>query len=247
MSERFVLVHGAWHGAWCWAAVMAQLEALGDRAYAVDLPGHGASKIDRATVTRQLYVDSVADFIERNDLTDVVLAGHSLGGITIPGVAAKIPRRIKRVVWMTAMVINDGEAPAGSLPPIPNSEQAFAAAAARPDRSMPIELIADVFRANFMQDASRDMQDFILAALTPEPLGPFGEPVPMREFFATAIPQSYVICEDDISPNGARGNWHPTFSSRLQNPTTRTIKSGHEVMFTKPVECARALHELVRS
>ncbi len=94
MAETFVLVHGAWHGAWCWAAVINQLEKLGDRAYAVDLPGHGMNQADRSKVTLQSYVDSVAEFIERHDLKNVVLAGHSLGGLTIPGVAAKIPARI---------------------------------------------------------------------------------------------------------------------------------------------------------
>ena len=109
MAETFVLVHGAWHGAWCWAAVINQLEKLGDRAYAVDLPGHGMNRADRAKVTLQSYVDSVAEFIERHDLKNVVLAGHSLGGLTIPGVAAKIPSRIKRVVWVTALVALDGQ------------------------------------------------------------------------------------------------------------------------------------------
>ena len=81
MAETFVLVHGAWHGAWCWAAVINQLEKLGDRAYAVDLPGHGMNRVDRATVTLDSYVNSVAEFIERRDLKNVVLAGHSLGGL----------------------------------------------------------------------------------------------------------------------------------------------------------------------
>ncbi len=107
MAENFVLVHGAWHGAWCWAAVINQLERLGDRAYAVDLPGHGMNRADRASVTLDSYVNSVAEFIERHDLKNVVLAGHSLGGLTIPGVAAKIPSRIKRVVWVTALVALD--------------------------------------------------------------------------------------------------------------------------------------------
>ena len=109
MAETFVLVHGAWHGAWCWAAVINQLEKLGDRAYAVDLPGHGMNQADRSKVTLESYVDSVAEFIERHNLRNVVLAGHSLGGLTIPGVAAKIPSRIKRVVWVTAIVALDGQ------------------------------------------------------------------------------------------------------------------------------------------
>ena len=85
MAETFVLVHGAWHGAWCWGAVINQLEKLGDRAYAVDLPGHGMNRVDRSKVTLESYVDSVAEFIERHDLKDVVLAGHSLGGLRFRG------------------------------------------------------------------------------------------------------------------------------------------------------------------
>jgi pimeloyl-ACP methyl ester carboxylesterase len=91
MAENFVLVHGAWHGAWCWAGVIAQLERAGDRAYAVDLPAHGANRLDPAKATRGLYVDSVMRFIEERNLHNVVLAGHSLGGMTIAGVAQRIP------------------------------------------------------------------------------------------------------------------------------------------------------------
>src|SRR5229473_1138128 len=109
MAETFVLVHGAWHGAWCWGAVINQLEKLGATASAVDLPGHGMYRADRSKITLQSYIDSVAQFIELRDLKSVVLAGHSLSGLTIPGVAAKIPARIKRVVWVTAMVALDGQ------------------------------------------------------------------------------------------------------------------------------------------
>jgi pimeloyl-ACP methyl ester carboxylesterase len=109
MAETFVLVHGAWHGGWCWAAVINHLDRLGDKALAVDLPGHGMNRADRSKVTLDSYVDSVADFIEHHDLKDVVLAGHSLGGVTIPGVAVKIPKRIKRLVWVTAIVPLDGK------------------------------------------------------------------------------------------------------------------------------------------
>jgi len=136
MTETFVLVHGAWHGGWCWAAVINQLERLGDRAYAVDLPGHGMNRADRAKVTLDSYVNSVAEFIERRDLKNVVLAGHSLGGLTIPGVAAKIPARIKRVVWVTAMVALDGQ------PTIDAATTPLAAAIdSMPERSITIEML----------------------------------------------------------------------------------------------------------
>lgn len=71
------------------------------------------------------------------------------------------------------------------------------------------------------------------------------EPVPTRNFNNLGIPASYVICEDDLVFGDPR-LWHPRFSSRLKNPTTRSIKAGHELMFTKPVETAQALIELAR-
>ena len=239
MAETFVLVHGAWHGAWCWAAVITQLERLGDRAYAVDLPGHGMNYADRSKVTRADYINCVTGFIERHDLKDVVLAGHSLGGLTIPGVAAKIPSRIKRVVWVTALVALDGQ-------PIvdPATSPLAAAAETLPERSIPLEVMGKDFLEGLANDMTPAMREYALAAVGPQPIGPMVEPVAMAPYFATGIPSSYIVCEDDKTPVAGAPNWHPHFSSRLKNPTLKFIKSGHMVMLTHPLECARALHEL---
>jgi len=159
MAETFVLVHGAWHGGWCWAAVINQLEKLGDNAYAVDLPGHGMNRADRSKVTLASYVDSVAQFIERHDLKNVVLAGHSLGGLTIPGVAAKIPSRIKRVVWVTAMVPLDGQ-------PIidPATSPLAAGIDSMPERSVTIEMMGKEFLDGLANDSSLATYPFLPAA-----------------------------------------------------------------------------------
>ncbi len=239
MAETFVLVHGAWHGAWCWAAVINHLERLGDRAYAVDLPGHGMNRADRATVTLDSYVNSVADFIERHDLKNVVLAGHSLGGLTIPGVAAKIPARIKRVVWVTAMVALDGETI------IDTAKSPLAAAAdTLSERSIPIEMMGPDFLNGLASDLAPDLRAYVMSALCPQPVAPLLARVEMAPYFATGIPSSYIVCENDQTPVAGAPNWHPHFSSRLRNPTLKFVKSRHEVMFTHPVECAQALHEL---
>ena len=238
MAENFVLVHGAWHGAWCWAAVINQLEMLGDRAYAVDLPGHGMNRADRASVTLDSYVNSVAEFIEQRNLSNVVLAGHSLGGLTIPGVAAKIPRRIKRVVWVTAIVMLDGQQLVDASSPL------TAAVQARPDKSIPIEMMGPDFLKGLTNDMTPEMIKYVMSALCPQPGGPMLAPVSMKPYFDTGIPSSYLVCEDDATPVPGAENWHPHFSSRLKNPTLKFVKSGHEVMLTHPVECAQALHDL---
>ena len=241
MGETFVLVHGAWHGAWCWAGVMSELSRLGHQAYAVDLPGRLGNPRPHAEINRHVWVDAVVEFIERRGLSNVVLAGHSLGGITITGVALKIPKRLKRCIYVTALVppaegsLADGAA--GLIPP------SMAAAMHQIDGGVSASMAVEYFRTNFIQDGSRDLQDFVYAALAPEAMAPMADPVPMNEFHALGIPTSYVICEDDLVFGNPKV-WHPGLSSRLRNPTTRSIKCGHELMFTRPVETARALAEL---
>ena len=86
----------------------------------------------------------------------------------------------------------------------------------------------------------------MLSALTPQPLVPLSEPVPMKDFYRLRLPTSYLICEDDISMM-PQFMWHPHFSGRLRSPSTRSIRCGHESMFTAPKQTARALIELANS
>ncbi|HEY2104769.1 MAG TPA: alpha/beta fold hydrolase, partial [Candidatus Binataceae bacterium] len=111
MAETFVLVHGGSLGGWSWAAVIAQLQKLGHRAMAVDLPGRGENPYDLAKITLAVHIDAVTRYIEERGLRDVVLLGHSMAGIIIPGVTVRMPDRIKRLIFMSAMVMLDGESP----------------------------------------------------------------------------------------------------------------------------------------
>jgi pimeloyl-ACP methyl ester carboxylesterase len=243
MAESFVLIHGAWHGGFCWASVINELAKHGDRSYAVDLPGNNANPFDRAKVSLKTYVESVVKFIEDRDLHNVVLAGHSMAGLVMPGVVTSVSDRIKRVVFVTAMVAEDGKAGLDSQ--VPSNAALIAAANSRYDKSLAIEAMVENFRNFFMQDAKREMQDYVLGTLCPQPVQPFLDPVEMKSFHATGVPQSYLVCENDLAPDG-HPLWHPTYSGRLNNPSIRKVKSGHEVMFTHPKECADALYEFAR-
>ncbi|MHB8383541.1 MAG: alpha/beta fold hydrolase [Candidatus Binataceae bacterium] len=242
MAETFVLVHGAWHGAWCWGAVTNQLEKLGHRAFAVDLPGHGQNYADRAKITLQSYVDYVVQFIEERDLRSVVLAGHSLGGLTISGVTARIPSRIKRTVFVSAIVPLDGERLTD--PANPAAKPMLDLVASRPDRSLPVEIMGPQFYEGLMNDVPPAMRKWIDESLCPQPWGPAIDPVPMKAFHESGVPTGYLVCENDQTPIAGAPGWHPYYSSRLKNPVIKIVKCGHEIMFTHPEECARALHEL---
>lgn len=241
MSEVFVLVHGAWHGAWCWAGVIGELERQGYRAYAVDLPGRPGNPVPHAQVNRHVWVDSVVQFIEQHDLRDVNLVGHSYGGLTITGVALKIPQLIKRCIYATALVPPDEGSLADEFPRLVTPE--MAAAMQQVDGGVSSLMDAEYFRRAFIQDGSRDLQDFVFAALVPEAMQPMADAAPMKQFRALNIPTSYIACEDDLVL-GDPAAWHPGFSGRLHRPTIKSLKCGHELMFTQPVATARALIEL---
>ncbi len=104
----YILVHGAYHGAWCYAKVVPLLEAAGHTAIAVDLPGHGDNLVPMADVTLDNYADHVCGICGAQD-GKVILIGHSLGGMTITQVAERMPERIDWLVYLTAMMPRNGE------------------------------------------------------------------------------------------------------------------------------------------
>lgn len=106
--STYVLVHGAYHGAWCYAKVAPLLEAAGHTVVAVDLPGHGDNPVPRDQITLAAYTDHVCRIVDEQS-EPVILVGHSLGGMTISQVAEERSDKIKSLVFLTAMMPRDGE------------------------------------------------------------------------------------------------------------------------------------------
>ena len=106
-GKHFVLIHGAWHGAWCWYKIVAGLEEAGHRATALDLPSAGIDGTPPGTVTLQAQADRVIAFLD--SLSEpVVLVGHSAGGAVISMVAETRPQKVEKLVYLTAFLLPDG-------------------------------------------------------------------------------------------------------------------------------------------
>jgi pimeloyl-ACP methyl ester carboxylesterase len=105
---RYVLVHGAWHGSWCWDRVTPLLAAAGHSAEAVDLPGHGEQRLPATQMTMDSYVQAVMDRITAAG-DPVILVGHSLGGLFITQVAEVAPESIAALVYLTAFLLDAGD------------------------------------------------------------------------------------------------------------------------------------------
>ena len=109
MSD-FVLVHGAWHGAWCWQRIVAPLWAAGHRAFAVTLTGSGErAHLLAPTITLKTHIADVANLIEAEELHGAILVGHSYAGVLITGVADRLAHRLAHLVYVDAVVPHSGE------------------------------------------------------------------------------------------------------------------------------------------
>ena len=105
-----MLAHGSWHGGWCWRPVAERLAAAGHRVYAPSYTGMG----DRAhllsrSITIDTFVEDLVQVIQTEELNDVILVGHSFGGIPITGVADRIPERLAHLVYFDAIVLQSGQ------------------------------------------------------------------------------------------------------------------------------------------
>ena len=106
--RHFILVHGAWHGAWCWYKIVAGLEAAGHRVTAVDLPSGGIDGTAPEMVTLQTQADRVIALLDAQT-EPVILVGHSAGGPVISLAAEARPQKIAKLVYLTALLLLDGD------------------------------------------------------------------------------------------------------------------------------------------
>lgn len=108
--KTFVLVHGAWHGGWCWRQVSDALVKQGHRVFTPTMTGLGErSHLLNKSINLTTHVTDIANVIRYEDLSDVVLVGHSYGGIIISGVAEQLADRISSIVFLDAFLPEDGE------------------------------------------------------------------------------------------------------------------------------------------
>ena len=106
--STYLLIHGAWHGGWCWRKVVPLLQAKGHNVPAPDMPGHGDDKTPMANVTLKSYTDRICE-IAAAQAEPVILVGHSMGGVLITQAAEEHPRKIRALVYMCAFLPRNGD------------------------------------------------------------------------------------------------------------------------------------------
>jgi pimeloyl-ACP methyl ester carboxylesterase len=230
MGATFVLVHGAWHGGWCWVKVRRLLTDAAHVVYTPTLTGLGErAHLARPEVDLETHVQDVVAVLETEELRNVVLAGHSYGGMVISGVAARVKNRIERLVYLDAFVPGAGESVFSLMPP--ERAEAFRKAAAEADGWR----IAPPLPARFGVTSQRDT-DWLQRRLVPQPLRTF------EQALATApagdLARTYVYCSKPATGTFDR------FAEALRDDRKwkfHDVKTGHDAMVTAPGETAKIL------
>jgi pimeloyl-ACP methyl ester carboxylesterase len=212
-----------------WNAVVKRLEHHGHQAFAPTVAGHGKG-VDK-DVSHAQSTQSIVDFIVSLDLTDIVLVGHSYGGTIISKVVEVIPDRVRRLVFWSGFVLNDGESLNDAVPP--DFRELFRDLAAdSPDNS--VMLPFPIWRESFLNDADLDLARSAYEELSPEPYQQIIDPLDLKKFYTLDTPRSYLLGSEDIALPPGEWGWHPRMTRRLGLYRFVQMPGGHELLFSNP-------------
>lgn len=232
----FILVHGGGHGGWCWDYAAAILRKKGHHVHCPTLTGVG-DKLHLATTetTLETHIHDVTSLIWQEDLEDVVLVGHSYGGMVITGVADAAPDRISHLVYLDAAIPRDGEALIDVSPGLQFFNDVREVDGVRfglwPNRDLVTTLYG-------IDDAA--LADRAMEKLTPHPWATFEAKIRLANDLATSqIPRAVINCSATLArrPEALRQRW-------LEGSVVVEIDAGHDVMVTEPQKVADMLMEI---
>ncbi|MCB5907414.1 alpha/beta fold hydrolase [Streptomyces pinistramenti] len=224
---NFVLVAGAWLGSWAWDEVVPELRAAGHDAYPLTLSGLADKR--GVPAGQQTHVQDIVDEIERRDLRDVVLAGHSYAGIPAGQAAERIGDRLTRLVFVDSNVPADGESFVSAWPEGRARVEASLAAHAGFWPPLP----AADYTGHNLGDAQIAR---IAAASTPHPGATLTEPAVLSGAL-DGLPVTYLAC----LPDSAGPSDEVTAMLTGEHWRLTTLATGHWPMFSRPRELAQVL------
>ena len=225
MAKTFVLLHGAWHGGWCWEFVARGLRARGHRVTCPTQTGLGErSHLISADLTLEVFGQDLINHLVYEDLTDVVLVGHSFGGNALSIAAERAAERIGTLIYLDCTVFEGGVRLIDTMSPGPLRDRVKAFEAS-PDGISMEPPPATVFG---VLDSAQ--QAWVEARLTPHPISTMTSPLPITGRPGNGLPARYIACTDPLyHPHERVRGW-----GEILDCTPEQIATGHDAMITAP-------------
>jgi pimeloyl-ACP methyl ester carboxylesterase len=238
---RFVLVHGAFGGAWSWRPVIGPLEAAGHTVEALDLPGAGEDRTPVERITLESCVARVREVLESRP-EPAVLVGFSMGGVVVTQVASDCPKRVESLIFAAAFMPSNGQSLL-DLTALPEGagnmiQENLVVAGDPPVATLP----DDAVRAGIYNRCAPERTARAMKRRRPQAVAPFATPVDLDDEALATIPRSYVLTRHDRS-------LVPPLQRRMirEHPCERVIEidADHAPFFSATDELVAALLELV--
>jgi pimeloyl-ACP methyl ester carboxylesterase len=232
MAHTFVLVHGAWHGGWCWQRVADQLRSGGHKVFTPTLTGLGErSHLLRQGIDIGTHITDIVNVMKWERLSDVVLCGHSYGGFVISGVAEQMAAAIRSIVFLDAFLPNDGDTTQNLTAPA--VQEAIRAALQSGALGMPPRP-AEFFGVN---EADRSWVDSLCV---PQPVGTFTYRIALTGARDKIARKTYIRAKNYANPGFDRA-----VAAVKSDPSWRfhEVPSGHDVMVDVPERLTELLLE----
>jgi pimeloyl-ACP methyl ester carboxylesterase len=225
-AQTFLLLHGSCHGGWCWTRVAEPLRAAGHRVFTPTLTGLGErSHLMSGSITLAVMVKDIVNVLEFEDLSDVVIAAHSFGGVIATGVADRVPGRIRHLVLLDSLlVLQSGQSAFMALPAVVAAERRRLAQACSGGMSVPVPAAA-AYGITDALDAA-----WIQAKCTPQPLSSYDSPLHFTGPIGNGLPVTYVA----VTPHYAATVAGRDYARTRADWRYLEIEAGHDAMVTSP-------------
>lgn len=227
----FVLVHGTGDGGWVWKKLAPILRTEGHEVYTPTLTGVGdRSHLLDCGVDLYTHITDITNLLEYEDLSDVVLVGHSYAGMVITGVAARAPERLSEVVYLDAYLPDEGQSEADLWTESMRAEILADEAAGRGVRLSP--------SSAFFGITDPELADWVDARMTPHPLATYNQPAPVGTKMTAMLKYIYILCTE-----GPTTPLFETFygKAKAKHWQVYDLPTGHMVMLTMPHDLATIL------
>lgn len=231
--RTFVLVHGAYHGGWCWREVADRLVQRGHKVFTPTLTGLGErSHLMREGLGWETFIADITQLIKYEELSDVVLVGHSFSGGTISGVADRIPSTLRHLVYFDAMILQSGQsaldtAPRELIEGYRMKAQEFSGGVSVPPNP-----------PSYYGIERPDQVAKLARLMTPHPLHAYLDPLHLQNPVANGLPVTYVACSKPLLPSTASSR---DYAKGRDDWRYVDFPHPHNAMMTAPAEVVALL------